>query len=112
MRSLTEAFYADAFKGKRYDFKAGRKIRPILEDAGFKVEEIELADRELSFDGAAQPEILQAWRNRFNRMGGLKTFLGDTHADFVEEFIQCISSKNHRAQCKVIACIGARSNPE
>lgn len=111
-RSLIEAFYADAFAGKRYDFKAGRKVRPILEGAGFKVEEIELADQELSFQGAAHPEVVQAWRQRFNRMGGLKTFLGNEHADFVEEFIQGISSENHRARCKVIACIGARSNPE
>jgi len=107
-RSLTEAFYADAFKGKRYDFIAGRKIRPILERAGFKVEEIEVADLELSFDGAAHPEVVQAWRERFNRMGGLKTFLGNKHPEFVKEFIDCISSDNHRARCKVIACVGTR----
>ena len=93
---------------RRYDFKAGRKIRPILEDTGFKVEEIESADQELSFNGAAQPEIILAWRNRFDRMGGLKTFLGDRYPDFVEEFTECISSEHHHARCKVIACVGTR----
>jgi ubiquinone/menaquinone biosynthesis C-methylase UbiE len=104
-RTLIETFYEDAFKKKRYDFTAGRKIRSILEGAGFRVEEIELADQELSFKGAAQLEILQAWRNRFNRMGGLRAFLRDQYAAFVKEFIDCISSENHLARCKVIACI-------
>lgn len=108
-RTLIEAFYADAFQGKRYDFEAGRKIRPILESAGFKLEQIELADQELSFNGAAQAEIVQAWQNRFKRMGGLKAFLGHKHPDFVKGFIDCISSDNHRARCKVIACVGRRS---
>lgn len=107
-RALIEDFYADAFSKRRYDFKAGRKIRPILEDTGFKVEEIELADQELSFNGAAQPEIILAWRNRFDRMGGLKTFLGDRYPHFVEEFTECISSEHHHARCKVIACVGTR----
>jgi ubiquinone/menaquinone biosynthesis C-methylase UbiE len=106
MRKLINAFYAHAFKANRYDFKAGRKLRPMLQRAGFTVEQIELADRELSFKGAAQPEVLQAWRDRFNRMGGLKTFLGGKYPQFVEEFLACISSEDHHARCKVIACIG------
>jgi len=110
-RTLIEAFYEDAFKNNRYDFKAGRKIRPILEGAGFRVEEVELADQELSFKGAAQQEILQAWRNRFNRMSGLEAFLGDQYANFVKEFVDCISSENHVARCKVIACIGTAPKP-
>ena len=60
MRALTDTFYENVLNGKRYDFKAGRKIRPILERAGFEVEEFELGDQELSFEGAAQPEILEA----------------------------------------------------
>jgi len=107
-RQLIAEFYEDALRRKRYDFKAGRKIRPILESAGFEVEEIGLNDQELSFNGVAAPEILQAWRNRFDRMGGLKTFLGEKYRHFVEEFTECISSENHHARCKVIACIGTR----
>jgi ubiquinone/menaquinone biosynthesis C-methylase UbiE len=109
MQKLIDAFYADAFTAKRYDFKAGRKLRPILQRTGFAVEQIELADQEFSFKGAAQPEVLQAWRDRFNRMGGLKRFLGGKYPSFVREFIACIASENHHAHCKVIACIGARS---
>lgn len=108
--SLIEAFYDDALEKNRYDFKAGRKIRPVLENAGFRVQEMKLEDRELSFEGAAQQEVLEAWRNRLNRMGGLKTFLGGKYASFEQEFINCISSENHHAHCKVIACVGNRSN--
>ena len=109
-RALIEAFYEDARKGGRYDFRAGRRVRPILQRAGFEVEEFELGDQELSFEGAAAADILQAWRNRFSRMGGLKAFLGDGYFDFVKEFITCISSENHHSRCKVIACIGTRPN--
>ena len=106
--SWIEAFYEDALRGRRYDFKAGRKIRPILESAGFHVQEIELVDQELSFKGPAQPEILQAWRNRLARMGGLKRFLGNKYSSLVEQFMNCLSSENHHTRCKVIACIGTR----
>lgn len=112
MPRLIDAFYADAFKANRYDFKAGRKLQPMLRRAGFTVEQIELADQELSFKGAAQPEILQAWRDRFNRMGGLRTFLGDKYPHFVDEFLACISSEDHHARCKVVACVGKRPNAE
>jgi ubiquinone/menaquinone biosynthesis C-methylase UbiE len=106
MQKLIDAFYADAFAAKRYDFKAGRKLRPILRRAEFAVEEIELADQEFSFKGAAQPEVLQAWRDRFNRMGGLKRFLGGKYPQFAEEFLACLSSEDHHARCRAIACIG------
>lgn len=108
MLMLVEAFYADAFEARRYDFKAGRKLRSILESAGFTVEQIELADQELSFKGAAQPEVLQAWRGRFNRMGGLKNFSGGKYPQFVKEFLACLSSEDHHARCKVVACVGTR----
>ena len=108
MQKVIDAFYADAFSAKRYDFKAGRKLRRILRRAGFAVEEIELADQEFSFKGAARQEVLQAWRARLNRMGGLKNFLSGKYPQFVEEFLACISSEDHHARCKVIACIGVR----
>ena len=109
MQKLIENFYIDALNARRYDFKAGRKLRPILQNAGFIVEEIELADQELSFDGAAPPEVLQAWQDRFNRMSGLRNFLGGKYSRFEKEFLACISSEDHRARCKVIACIGTRT---
>lgn len=109
MQKLIENFYIDALNARRYDFKAGRKLRPTLQNAGFIVEEIELADQELSFDGAAPPEVLQAWQDRFNRMSGLRNFLGGKYSRFEKEFLACISSEDHGARCKVIACIGTRT---
>jgi hypothetical protein len=36
----------------------------------------------------------------------LKNFLGGKYPQFVEEFLACISSEDHQARCRVIACIG------
>ena len=38
------------------------------------LEERRLDDRELSFQGRAEPEVLQAWRDRLARMKALKDF--------------------------------------
>ena len=105
-RKGVQDFYEDALSGGRYDFRAGRKVQSILEENGFRVTRIDLTDKELSFDGPASVEVSQAWKNRFNRMGGLKSFLGEEFTPFVEEFTQGISSVNHHSRCKVVCCIG------
>jgi ubiquinone/menaquinone biosynthesis C-methylase UbiE len=101
-------FYEDAFREKRYDFRIGRKIQDVLKKNGFSVTSLVLEDKELSFNGPADADVKQAWIDRFNRMGGLKAFLKDGFIPFKEEFVQCISSKNHQSLCKVIYCIGVR----
>ncbi|HWF02879.1 MAG TPA: methyltransferase domain-containing protein [Candidatus Angelobacter sp.] len=106
--STIHEFYEEAFREKRYDFRAGRKIQSILENNGFSVTSLVLEDKELSFNGPADLDVEQAWIDRFSRMGGLKAFLKDDFIPFKEEFAQCISSKNHQSLCKVICCIGTR----
>ena len=101
-------FYEDALREERYDFRAGRKIQDVLENNGFRVTSLTLEDRELAFNGPADPEVAQAWVDRFSRMGGLKAFLKDGFTPFKEEFLQCISSKDHQSLCKVICCIGTK----
>lgn len=107
-RSTIREFYEEAFREKRYDFMAGRKIQGVLESNGFSVTCLVLEDKELSFNGPANPDVEQAWIDRFSRMGGLKAFLKDDFISFKEEFVQCISSKNHQSLCKVICCIGTK----
>jgi ubiquinone/menaquinone biosynthesis C-methylase UbiE len=106
--STIHEFYEEAFRENRYDFRAGRKIQGVLKNNGFSVISIVLKDKELSFNGPADPDVKQAWEDRFSRMGGLRTFLKDDFIPFKEEFVQCISSKNHQSLCKVICCIGTR----
>jgi|HubBroStandDraft_1064217.scaffolds.fasta_scaffold15548_2 SAM-dependent methyltransferase len=108
MRDTIERFYGDAFEKRRYDFRVGRRLATTLEAQGFRVTATELADRELAFDGPASPEVLVAWRARFARMGGLKSFLGGGFANFTDSFIAALESPAHRARCKVVCCVGQR----
>jgi SAM-dependent methyltransferase len=105
-RDATERFYAYAFDKGHYDFRVGGRLAPTLEAQGFHVASAELVDRELAFDGPASDEVLGAWRTRFARMGGLKTFLGDGFNDFTDSFFGALTSPAHRTLCKVVCCVG------
>jgi ubiquinone/menaquinone biosynthesis C-methylase UbiE len=107
-RKIILEFYEDALGRRVYDFNSGRKIQTILGDEGFRTERFDLQDRELSFSGPADQEVMTAWRARFQRMGGLKNFLKEDFGTFVEEFIQSISSKDHRSLCRVVCVVGRR----
>jgi ubiquinone/menaquinone biosynthesis C-methylase UbiE len=102
-------FYQDAIDAGRYDFQAGRKIQNTLEENGFKVIKTVLKDQELSFDGPVDPLVVQAWSDRLDRMGGLKSFLKEDFSSFRKEFLQSLLSENHRSVCKVICCVGTRT---
>jgi SAM-dependent methyltransferase len=103
------AFYEEAVSSGRYDFRIGGKIDSALRGQGFKVTSVTLEDQELSFDGPASQDVVQAWKDRFHRMGGLKAFLGREFPIFQDEFIRCISARNHRSLCKVVCCVGVRT---
>ena len=79
-----------------------------MKDRAFKVVRFELDDQELSFEGPARPDVLRAWKARFARMGGLKSFFGQEFPAFRDEFIRCLSGKEHRSLCKVVYCVGTR----
>jgi SAM-dependent methyltransferase len=108
-RRTIDEFYEDALRGRRYDFRAGRKIQGVLENNGFSTACLTLEDKELSFDGPADAGVTQAWVDRFGRMPGLRAFLKDGFTQFKEEFVQCISSKDHHSRCRVICCIGSKA---
>ena len=76
-KALFRAYAEDALAARRYDFHMGRKLKGHLERSGFTVSKmLTLADQELSFSGPARPEVLDAWRNRFDRMKLLRDFCG------------------------------------
>jgi len=102
------AFYDEALLNGRYDYKVGRKLALILEQAGFNVISYDLRDMELSFSGPADPQVIQAWADRFDRMHGLKAFLNEMFVGFKDEFLQALASKNHKTSCRVICCVGIR----
>ena len=102
------AFYEEALRNRRYDFRIGRRLEAVLRSNNFEVTSVMLKDQELSFDGPATQDVIRAWEDRFVRMGGLKRLLGSEFPAFRDEFIQCISARDHRSRCKVVCCIGSR----
>lgn len=107
-RTSLDHFYDKAAKGGWHDFRMGKNLHGVLERAGFSVQSILLDDREFSFSGAAHPEILQAWRDRLKRMSGLRTHYGENISSFEQEFLQCLSSNDHRSHCRVMCSVGTR----
>jgi 2-polyprenyl-6-hydroxyphenyl methylase/3-demethylubiquinone-9 3-methyltransferase len=106
--SAIEEFYKEAFDKKRYDFKAGDKIKNSLIAAGFSVQNIlNLCDQELSPRGRACDEVIQAWRERFDRMPVLQKSLGQ---GFVRDFISGLAEEEHKTDCSVICVFASNSH--
>jgi SAM-dependent methyltransferase len=108
-RALLTAYADEALAAGRYDFLMGRKLEHHVRHAGFRVAKtFQLADRELSFNGRAQPQVLQAWRERFARMTLLRRFCG-TQARAVEaDFLQCLERDDHRSLATVCCCVAGK----
>jgi len=106
VKALLDAYQADALSAGRYDFHMGRKLKDHLERAGFSVvQEFTVADRELSFQGPAQPEVLDAWRARFARMRLLQEVCGPEFDQVANEFLACLASRAHHSNASVHCCI-------
>jgi SAM-dependent methyltransferase len=108
-RSLLDAYSRQALERGRYDFRMGSKLAAYMKECGLSISKVlTLDDRELSFAGPAASEVLQAWRQRFERMTGLRTFCGE-HFDRVQrEFLDCLSNSEHRSLGKVISCAATK----
>jgi SAM-dependent methyltransferase len=101
-RALFAAFAADALAAGRYDFHMGRKLRGYLEAVGFEVKrELSVGDRELAFDGPATPEVLEAWRERLDRMRLLQAFCGAEFAALRQDFLGALAREDHRSVATV-----------
>jgi len=108
-REAFVAYARDALAAGRYDFHSGRKLRAALERAGFTVDtELTLEDPELAFDGPARPEVLAAWRARFERMPLLAAFVGADWEAVRDEFLACLAREDHRSRARVRFCIATR----
>lgn len=105
-KQALDAYVENALACGRYDFRAGRKLEGHVRSAGFEVIKVlTLPDTELSGQGPATPEVVQAWRERFARLGSLHRFLGPTSSDVVEAFLDCLSRSDHRSSTTVRCCI-------
>lgn len=102
------ASYADESRAAgRYDFHSGRRIDEALARAGFVLERsFELPDAELAFDGAALPEVVEAWRSRLGHMQLLRAHCGEAWEEVRGEFLACLARPDHRSTCRVCFRLG------
>lgn len=108
-RSLFEGYARDSLLAGRYDFHMGGKLAGHLERSGFTVDEVlTLEDLELSFDGPARPDVMDAWRTRFERMKLLRVAFGPEFEPVRDEFLACLGRPDHRSEARVVCCL-ARS---
>jgi ubiquinone/menaquinone biosynthesis C-methylase UbiE len=112
-KALFRAYAEHALAAGRYDFHMGRKLRAHLERSGFTVSKtLTLEDQELSFNGPAPLEVLDAWRARFNRMKLLRDFCGPDIDRVQEEFLGCLKRADHTSVAKVYCCIATKERPQ
>ena len=110
---MLSAYAEEGRAAGRYDFHMGRKLRDYLERAAFTVSKtLILQDQELSFSGPASPEVLDAWRARFNRMKLLRDFCGPNIDQVQEEFLGCLMHADHRSTAKVYCCIATKKGTQ
>jgi SAM-dependent methyltransferase len=108
-RSLLDAYVRDARDAGRYDFQMGRRLPGYVEQCGFTISRtFTVEDQELSFTGPARPEIIDAWRARFDRMTLLHGFCGTDYDDVRDDFLACLASAAHRSIARVVCCIAVR----
>lgn len=111
-QALLNAYAEEALAAGRYDFRMGRKLESHLRQAGFVVSRtFTLADQELSFNGRAQPAVLEAWGNRFARMELLRNFCGEGMPQVEEDIKTCLRREDHRSLSKVYCCIASKALP-
>jgi SAM-dependent methyltransferase len=109
----TKSFFAryalEALAAKRYDFHMGHRLAGHLERCGFTVDcVLRLQDQELSFTGAALPEVVDAWRSRLDRLRTFRDLCGPDFESVKHEFLECLTRADHRSTAKVYAVIAAR----
>lgn len=112
VQELFEIYVNEALATGRYDLRMGRKLRPSLEAAGYEVtNSFTVPDTEFSFQGAALPEVAEAWRVRFARMPLLQDLCGAEWEAVRDEFNGCLQRPDHRSTARVEVCIAKPAVP-
>jgi trans-aconitate methyltransferase len=97
-RALILSYYQDALDNGRYDFCLRHRLRRQLAAASWQVTlDRDVTDAELSFDGPATHDILEAWTLRLSRMQLLASHFGPDWPDFRAEFLASLSAPQHRS---------------
>lgn len=101
-----DSYVQSSLDAKRYDFRMGRKLPHMLEDAGFQLDAVvDWDDVELSFSGPARPDVLAAWRSRWARMTLLRDHCGEDFEAVRDDFLSALSSPEHTSSAKVVVTL-------
>jgi ubiquinone/menaquinone biosynthesis C-methylase UbiE len=107
---LLDAYVRDGIEAGRYDFRMGRKLAEHARAAGFIVTKtFTVLDRELAFDGPADPAVVEAWASRFDHMKRLQDFCGADYVRVRDDFLSCLTRRDHRSRAKVVCCIATKA---
>jgi SAM-dependent methyltransferase len=102
VRLLLQAYEREAFDAGWYDFNMGHRLGEALSAAGFEgVSHHVLVDRELSFKGCADGDVLQAWGRRLERMRLLQERACVAQVPLQEALLACLTSPAHTTACQV-----------
>ena len=102
-RQSFKTFYKEERNKNHYDYKMGSKLTKLLADENLSIiiDENKF-DKELSFNGPANEQILKAWENRLNRLVALQEFFGiDKYSDIKLEFLNSLTKDNHTCKTTV-----------
>ncbi len=108
-RAFLDAYVQDSRQGGRYEFDMGSKLTGHLATAGFQVVAAHLLpDRELSFTGPADPDVLEAWAARLDRMGLLLERSREAGLQIRAALLDCLASPAHTTESHVHFCLARR----
>ena len=102
-RESFKTFYKEERNKNHYDYEMGSKLTKLLVDEKLSILVNESRfDKELSFNGAADEQILKAWENRFSRLMALQEFFGkEKYSNIKLEFLDCLTKENHSCKAEV-----------
>ena len=102
-KNLFKEYYHRQCLNNVYDFEMGRKVKKFLIDGGLSiVHEENKYDKELTFMGPAEPKILEAWENRFDRMTLFKKYIGkEKFLQIKIEFLECLANQSHKSETEI-----------
>jgi SAM-dependent methyltransferase len=110
VRAMLRSFAGRARRRRLYDVDMGSKLARFVSKAGLTlVAESRWSDPELAFQGPAPPEVVDAWRRRFDRMPTLRADLGDARfARCRDAFLECLSAPDHACDAAVVMVIARK----
>jgi ubiquinone/menaquinone biosynthesis C-methylase UbiE len=96
-------FYEQQRNKKLYDYEMGSKIKNYLLQENLSIISTEsMYDRELTFSGPADQQILSAWEDRLNRLIVLQKFFGkENYQNVKAEFLNCLTKQDHSCTTEV-----------